>query len=1280
MALRDISAWSIRNPVIPLVLFTGLLFAGIVSFLQLDVTNNPDVDFPAVSVNISQPGASPTEIENQITQRVESALRSISGVNSIQSTAREGSSNTFVEFEIGTNLIEAVNEVETAIDGVRGSLPDGILEPQVQKVNVVGEPIGYVAVEADDMTIEQLSWFIDDTVAKRLLKIQGMAEVDRFGGVDREIEVILDPARMQSLGVTASQINAVLRQSNLDAAGGLAEIGGTRQSLRVLGNSDTAYALSQTQIQLGGGRTVRLADVAKVRDGYSERTSISEVNGKEVVNFAMSRARGASDLAVYDEALAEMDKIAAENEGVEFIKLATSTTYTRDQYTSSLWALVEGAVLAVVFVFVFLRDWRATLISAVAIPLSAIPTFWFMSLLGFNLNFLSLLALSLVAGVLVDDAIVEIENIVRHMRMGKTAYQASIDAADEIGLPVVATSFCIVAVFLPVGLMPGVSGQFFQNFGLTVVVAVLMSLAVARMVTPLMAAYFLKAKGHAEHGEGPAIDAYMRVLGWTLDTGKMVARRAGLEGPRNRFGYVIGLLLTVLALLIVPTLVMFEVFSGSVSASIAAGAGGAPLWKGLIGLEVHKQIATAVTADTNTFIHFLVAKVFEVVIVLTTSVLSFLAGLLVFKGIEGISPLLRSDSPLAKVGSIALGILGVLAAALVGNAIVGGIFAAITGTPGEPQAGQEAAAAGAFDFAALSGIEVLGAVLALGGAVAAGAAGYLGVRMVGRNPLAVNWMTARFYDHRIWMLGVGWFSFLITIVLFGQVPGQFQPSIDDENSRVEIEMVPGTTLADTKRVVNTVAARLRQEPEVERLFERIRLGDSSSIFVKLKEDRARTSIEFERELSPILAKFPDARVRFQSQSGGFGSGRDMTVLLAGSDPVLLDQTATRLVEEMKGLKTLVAPRISADLNRPEIIITPRDKIAAELGVTTASLSQTIRIATLGEIEQNAARFSLSDRQISIVVRLSEKSRTDFRTIENLPVTTADGGSVPLSRVADISFGSGPTAIQRYNQNRRVLVGADLAAGVLKGEAQAQIDALPVLQNLPTGVIRDVVGEEEWQAELIANLVIAIIAGLLLVFAVLVLLYKRLMSPLVNMTSLALAPLGGILLIWLTGQPQSMPVYIGILLLLGIVSKNSILLIDFAIEEMNQGVPKLAAIMDAGHKRAQPIVMTTVAMTAGMVPVALSLTGDGAWRQPMGIVVIGGLVLSTLLTLLIVPAGFSLADGFEKRVGPVLRRKLLTYKPGDDTRPHGDFEPDLPFPGLAGGAVPIPARRLTPGTE
>lgn len=1140
MSLRNISAWSIRNPVIPLVFFVALLLAGMVSFSRMDVTNNPDVEFPAVIVTIAQPGASPTEIENQITQRIESAVRSINGVNSLQSTAREGSSTTVVEFEIGTDVTEALSEVTTSIGGVRGSLPDGILEPQIRKVNAVGEPIGYVAVEANDMTIEQLSWFIDDTVAKRLLKIEGMAEVGRFGGVDREIEVILDTARMQALGVTASQINNVLRQVNLDAAGGLAEVGGTRQSLRVLGNSKTAYDLSQMQLQLGGGRTARLADVATVRDGYSERTSISEVGGKEVVNFYMNRARGASDLSVYDDAMAELDRIEAETPGVRFIKLSTTTNYTRGQYKSSIWALIEGAVLAVVVVFLFLRDWRATFISAVAIPLSAIPTFWFMDLLGFNLNFLSLLALALVAGVLVDDAIVEIENIVRHMRMGKTAYQASIDAADEIGLPVVATSFCIVAVFLPVGLMPGISGQFFQNFGLTVVVAVLMSLAVARMVTPLMAAYFLASQGPAEHGGGRAMERYLSVLAWTLDTGKLRARREGVAPPRSRALYILALFLAVMALLAVTAVAMFTAFNF--------------IWS----LGIPKMVASAVSSDQYGTVHKVVMKMFEVVQLLLVSVLALAAGIAAFKLIE---------LPARNLGS--------------------------------------------------------------------------------RFGAATRYLTARFYDHRVWMLGVGWFSLLVTILLFGQLPPQFQPSTDSENSRVEIEMVPGTTLAEAKRMVNGVAARLREEPEVERLLERIRLGESSTIFITLKEERARSSIEFERQLAPELAQIADARVRFQTQRGGFGSGRDITVMLAGSDPILLEQTAATLVEQMKGLNTVVAPRISADINRPEIIITPREKIAAELGVTTAALSQTIRIATLGEIEQNAARFSLSDRQIPIKVRLSDEARSDFRTIENLPVQTLNGGSVPLGRVAEITFGSGPTAIQRYNQNRRVLVGADLAAGVLKGEAQAQIDALPILKNLPVGVIRDVVGEDKWQQELVVSLIIAVISGVLLVFAVLVLLYKRLMSPLVNMTSLALAPLGGVLLIWLLGQPQSMPVYIGILLLLGIVSKNSILLIDFAIEEMNKGVPKLEAIMDAGHKRAQPIVMTTVAMTAGMVPVALSLSGDGAWRQPMGIVVIGGLILSTLLTLLIVPAGFSLADGFEKRAGPWLTKRFLTFKTGDD---------------------------------
>ncbi|WP_298306292.1 efflux RND transporter permease subunit [uncultured Erythrobacter sp.] len=1163
MNFRNLSAWSIRNPVIPLVLFTAVLFAGLVSFTRMDITNNPDVEFPAVTVGISQPGAAPSEIENQITQQVESAVRSINGVKQISSTASEGFSNTFVEFEVGTDANIVVAEVKNAVDRIRGSLPDGIQEPRVNKIEAAGGFLGIYAVQASDLTIEQLSWFIDDTVSKQLLDITGMAEAGRFGGVDRAIEVILDPAKMQAFGVTASQINNVLRQSNVDAAGGLAEVGGTRQSLRVLGNNDTAYELSQRQLQLGGGRTVRLADVATVRDGFSERTSISEVRDKEVVNFFMSRAKGASDVTVFEQAQAKIAEIQAANPDLEFIPLFNTVKYTKSQYASSMQALIEGAVLAVVVVFLFLRDWRATFISAVAIPLSAIPTFFFMDLLGFNLNFLSLLALGLVAGVLVDDAIVEIENIVRHMRMGKTAYQASIDAADEIGLPVVATSFCIVAVFLPVGLMPGISGQFFQNFGLTVVVAVLMSLAVARMITPLMAAYFLSAKGHADHGGGKWMEWYLRILEWTLSTETMNRLREGVEGPRSRWLYTLGLLVTSILMLAVPAFVVFA------------------LW-GVVGeVGLHGKIAGLVSSDQYGFVFKTVAKIFEVVQLLCVTFIGGIATWLTLKFLE--------------------------------------LFAGFGSRFRE----------------------------------------------------SMRYLTARFHDHRVWMLGMGWMSLLVTLVLFGSVPGQFQPDINDSNAEIAVEMVPGTTLAGTKRVVDQVADVLYAEQEVEVVLERIRIGEAT-MYITLKEDRERSSIVFQREMTPILNQIPDARIRFVAENfGGGGSGRDLTVMLAGSDPVLLNETATQVIEEMKGLNSIVAPRIGADLRRPEIIITPNEQLAAELGVSTLALSQAIRIATLGEIEQNAAKFSLSDRQIPIEVKLGEDARGRMTTIQNLPVQTIDGGTVPLSRVADIEFGSGPTTIQRFNQNRRVFIGADLASGVLRGNAQEQIDALPTLQNLPQGVIRDAVGQDEIQEELMANLTVAIISGVLLVFACLVLLYKRLMSPLVNMTSLALAPLGGIMLIWLVGMPQSMPVYIGILLLLGIVSKNSILLIDFAIEEMEKGTEKLEAIMEAGHKRAQPIVMTTVAMTAGMIPTSISLTGDGAWRQPMGIVVIGGLILSTVLTLLIVPAGFSLADGVEKRIGPWMRRTLLTYKPGDDVRP---IAPEQ----VPGGAVP--ATRLPPGAE
>ena len=1034
-----------------------------------------------------------------------------------------------VSFAIGTDINGAVSEVKNKVDTARGELPDGILEPQVFKAEANSDPIAYFAVGADDMTMAELSWFIDDTVSKRLLGVPGMATVDRRGGVNREITVTLDPARMQALGVTAVQINSTLRQININAAGGRTEVAGSRQSVRVLGNAANAFDLSQTQIALTGGRTIKLSDVATVKDAYSEIQSIAKVKGKQVVTFGITRARGASDVSVYDGAMDEMKKIETERGGkVHFTQLFSSVGYTKAQYHSSISSMIEGAILAVVVVFFFLRDWRATVVSALAIPLSAIPTFWAMNLLGFTLNTLSLLALGLVAGVLVDDAIVEIENIVRHIRMGKTAYQAAIDAADEIGLAVVATTFSIVAVFLPVALMPGVSGQFFKNFGGTVVASVLFSLAVARMITPMVAAYFLHSSGHAEHGNARWIDRYMQVLHWTLDTSKAEEYRRGIVPVPGRGWYPLVLVLHVLL------------------AIAGFGAGIAGVGKGLGALN--------------------------------------------------------APSWLVPFAALAGGLLAGAAVVMVVNRILGWIGGGL----------------GAWWH-------------------------YMGER----------WR-ARMRDHRIWMVGVALGSFSLTVSMFMVIPGQFFPDTDNDYSRIVIDMVPGTTIQQTEAKVDEVLRLVEREPEVKIVMERVNEGDgrvfvtlnkNSGTIWKLWTDRLRSSLDFEREITPRLQQVPDARVYFQSFGGGGGSGRPISVMLSGSDSDALQRSAQQLVDQMGPLsKVVVAPRISADMRRPELIVTPNLDIAGQLGVTTQALSQVIRIATQGEIDQNSAKFSLSDRQVPIRVKLPPDSRSRIATIENLPVPTASGGSVPLSRVATISFGSGPTTIQRYNQNRRIFVGADLPTGVVKGTAMTAINALPIMKNLPDGVSNAPAGEDRWQAEMLGNFVVAVMSGVLLVFAVLVLLYHRFVSPLVNMGSLFLAPLGGLILVALFGQSMSLPVLIGILMLFGIVAKNSILLIDFAIEEMATGADKREAILEAGHKRAQPIVMTTVAMVAGMVPTALSLGGDGGWRAPMGTVVIGGLTLSTLLTLLLVPAAFSLADGVEKRLGPALRRRLLTYDP------------------------------------
>jgi multidrug efflux pump subunit AcrB len=1015
--VRNISAWAIRHPVFPLILFTVLTVCGIVGFIRLPINLQPDISAPFIEVYISQPGAVPSDLETQVMQKVEGAVANLGDVKHITSRAIEGQALTQIEFEVGTPVDRALNDVRDAVARVRSELPEGILEPLVRRMDIEGGAIAYYSATTSTLTEQQLSWFVDDTITKRLLGIEGVAQVARSGGVTREIRIDLDPARMQALGITAAEVNQQLRQENLDAPGGRAQVGGGEQAIRVLGGASSAAQLGERQIVLPDGRYARLRDIADVRDGVAEVRSISRLDGRPATTFGVMRSKGSSDVKVFNAIEAEIAKISRENPDVKITLVFTTVQFTKESYSSSMKALVEGAILAVAIVFLFLRNWRATAISALAIPLSALPTFAFMLWMGFTLNMISLLALSLVTGVLVDDAIVEIENISRHMAMGKSAYRAALDAADEIGLAVVATSMTIIAVFVPVSFMSGITGQFFREFGLTVAASVFFSLLVARLISPLIAAYTLKPMPNSVHArpDGPIMTGYLRALRWAV-------------------------------------------------------------------------------------------------------------------------------------------------------------------------------------------------------------------------------------HHRGRTLAIGVAFFLVSIAGLAMLPRSTIPVSDNSSSQLAIELPPGVQLEQTAAASARAYQIIRQHREVDNVVESIGEDEdgevrNASLYIQFvpRQQRKLTQQQLEERIGEELKVIPDARIHFQSQSSGLG--RDITLFVVGSDPTAVERGARQFVEQMRGLKELREPRINGDLPRPEIQIRPRSDLAAQLGVTAASISETVRIATLGDIEQNSAKFSLSDRQIPIRVSLVESARRDPATIENLPVRTLLGATVPLKSVAEISFGHGPSKIRRYDQLRRVAVDADLN-GVESGTALKRIHALPSFKNPPAGVKIIDVGDAEIQSELFSNFMLAIAAGVMMVFAVLVLLFVRVFQPITILSALPLSLGGAAFALAVTGHAFSLPVVIGILMLLGIVAKNSILLVDFAIEEMRAGKDRDTALMESGHKRARPIVMTTVAMVAGMMPVALGI-GDDGFQAPMAIAVIGGLITSTALTLVMVPAVFCWVDDFERWLSGKIAHRLLS---------------------------------------
>ncbi|MCF8511486.1 MAG: efflux RND transporter permease subunit [Rhodobacteraceae bacterium] len=1068
----NFSAWAIKNPVAPLLGFFMLLVLGWQSFNALPVTRFPNIDIPVVAVTVAQPGAAPAEMETQITKKIEDAVAGLTGAKNITSTISDGVSTTAIEFRMEVPTDKAVQDTKDAVDRIRGDLPASIEAPIVTRVDVEGQAIMTFAVTAPDMTLEEVSWFVDDTVIRALQGRTGVGKVERYGGADREVRVALDPIKLESFGITATTVSSQLKLTNTNVGGGKAEIGAAQQAIRTLGDAETVQGLADTTITLPGGRHVRLADLGTVVDGYQDLKSFSRLNGDQVVTFAVFRAKGASEVSVAETVNQTLDGLRAAHPTVGITIVDETVFYTYGNYESALHTLIEGSILAVLVVFAFLRNWRATLITAVALPLSAIPTFWVMDLMGFSLNLVSFLAITLATGILVDDAIVEIENIARHIRMGKTPYRAAIEAADEIGLAVIATTFTIIAVFVPVSFMGGIPGQYFRQFGLTVAIAVGFSLLVARLITPMMAAYLMTAKdANAGHHEGET------------------------DGPVMRR------------------------YLAFVNRSIR---GGIPL------------------------------------------------------------PLTRWKLP-------------------------------------------------SYFITLISAIGVL----------------------------------------------------IVSVYFMLQVPGSFLPPEDVSRISVSLELPPGATLEDTDTTTQAITAAIKDIEGVRDVFV---LGGSSprgdldirrasiavvldrldhsllrrvteignripvlSLLVPTVENhgRVRTQKEIEVDVFDRLATIPDIRALKLNDRGD----RDISYSVLAANDEDLNTAVTALETALRGEPTLTGLTSEGALPRPEVQTTLRPDEPARLGVTAAAIAQTLRIATIGDLDAALAQLNIENRLVPVRVQLADVSREDLNRIAGLKVPSSLGQLVPLSAVADVAIGEGPATVKRVNRQRQAIIGASLPLGVALGTAKERFNEIVALTPLPRGVTVKESGDAEVQAELMTSFGQAMIMGLMLVLTVLILLFGSVIQPFTILLSLPLAIGGVAAALILTGSALSMPVLIGILMLMGIVTKNAILLIDFIIEMRARGFDRLQAVIESGHKRAQPIVMTSIAMSAGMLPSALGVGEGGAFRAPMATAVIGGIIVSTVLSLVVVPSFYLIMDDISRLISKIFSRFI-----GEK-----EAEPDIPTP-------------------
>ena len=1017
----NVSAWSIRNPIPGVLLFILLTLVGLMAFRAMKIQNFPDIDLPTVNVTAVLPGASPAQLETEVARKLENSIATLQGVKHIYTTVQDGSVIVTTEFRLEKPTQEAVDDVRAAVSRVRSELPGDLRDPVVTKMELSGAPILTYAISSARMDDEALSWFVDNTVVKSMLAVPGVGAVSRVGGVTRQVHVALDPVRLQALNASAADISRRLHETEQEASGGRTDVGGAEQSVRTIATVQSAAQLARLQISLSDGRHVRLDQVASVTDTVAEQRSAALLNGKPVVGFEITRTRGAGETEVAAGVRKQLALLTAAHPEIKVTEAFNFVDPVQENYDGSMTLLYEGAALAVLVVFLFLRDWRATLVAATALPLSIVPAFAVMYLFGFTLNAVTLLALSLVVGILVDDAIVEIENIMRHLRMGKKPFQAAMEAADEIGLAVIATTFTLIAVFLPTAFMSGVPGKFFVQFGWTAAIAVFFSLVVARMLTPMMSAYILKVPRKA-HPEGRWLAIYMRWVAGALKHRVITTIAATV--------FLVG------SLMLVPLLPTGFIPPDDLSQT---------------------QVALALPPGATFEQTYATAEAARRIV----------------------------DR----------------------NADVKLVYTAIGG-----------GATGADPFAISGAAEVRKATLTIN-------------------------LTPRAQRHGV------------------------------------------------------------------------------------------TKQQVEAQLRDALAALPGARVKV-----GFGGSSEKYVLvLAGEDGDVLTAHARSVERELRTIPGIGNVTSTASLVRPELIVRPDVARAAELGVTSSAIADTLRVATAGDYDQALAKLNLSERQVPIVVKLAADARTDLGLLSRLAVPGAHG-PVMLGNVATLTMGSGPAQINRYDRQRNINFEIELNQQPL-GLVEKEALALPSLAHLPPGVSVTAVGDAEAMGELFTSFALAMATGILCIYIVLVLLFDNFVQPVSILGALLLAVPGAFLALFLTHTAISMPSMIGLIMLMGVATKNSILLIEYAImARRDRGMTRTDALLDACHKRARPIVMTTLAMGAGMLPIALGLGVDPSFRAPMAIVVIGGLITSTFISLLVIPVIFSIVDDVAQWVHKLIHRR------------------------------------------